>query len=145
MTCYLLDVNVLIALIDPEHVHHELAHGWFESVGKANWATCPLTENGVLRILGSPKYPNSPGSPAKVAQIVMELRGLAGHVFWSDSISLVGYHPVRPERLLSAGQITDTYLLALALANGGKLASLDRRLVTQAVYQGQDHIQLIGD
>jgi hypothetical protein len=144
VTCYLLDVNVLIALIDTEHVHHDLAHDWFETVGKTAWATCPLTENGVLRILGSPKYPNSPGSPAKVAQMVVGLRSLEGHVFWPDSISLVGNRQVRPERLLSAGQITDTYLLALALANRGKLASLDRRLVTDAVHHGQDHLHLIG-
>ncbi|PJN94116.1 VapC toxin family PIN domain ribonuclease, partial [Amaricoccus sp. HAR-UPW-R2A-40] len=61
---FLLDVNVLIALTDPAHVAHDDAHVWFAETGRHAWATCPITENGVLRILGNPKYPNSPGSPA---------------------------------------------------------------------------------
>ena len=63
MTTYLLDVNVLIALVDPAHVHHEPAHAWFSQQGSTSWATCPMTENGLLRIVGHPRYPNSPGSP----------------------------------------------------------------------------------
>jgi predicted nucleic acid-binding protein len=57
---FLLDVNVLIALIDPGHVAHDDAHAWFQAEGQAGWSTCPLTENGVVRIVGNPKYPNSP-------------------------------------------------------------------------------------
>jgi predicted nucleic acid-binding protein len=79
---FLLDVNVLIALIDPSHVSHDAAHRWFDAEGKATWATCPITENGVIRIVGSPKYPNMPGSTAVVAEIVTRLRALPGHVFW---------------------------------------------------------------
>ncbi len=67
MTRFLLDINVLIALIDPAHVQHDRAHEWFAKSGRA-WATCPLTENGVLRIVGSARYPNSPGAPAAVAE-----------------------------------------------------------------------------
>ena len=80
---YLLDVNVLIALIDPGHVAHDDAHGWFSREGHTSWATCPITENGVLRILGNPKYPNSPGSPAIVAGIVEQLRSLPGPVSYT--------------------------------------------------------------
>jgi hypothetical protein len=57
----LLDVNVLIALLDQRHVQHEQAHGWFAAAQANGWATCPLTQNAVLRILGQPRYPNSPG------------------------------------------------------------------------------------
>jgi predicted nucleic acid-binding protein len=71
---YLLDVNVLIALIDPSHVGHDAAHGWFANTGFLSWATCPITENGVIRIVGHPKYPNSAGSPAAVVPIVSRLR-----------------------------------------------------------------------
>ncbi len=60
MTAFLLDVNVLIALVDPAHVQHEQAHDWFARVGQRAFATCPITENGLLRIVGHPKYPNSP-------------------------------------------------------------------------------------
>lgn len=71
---FLLDVNLLIALIDPTHVSHDDAHRWFVRQGKASWATCPITENGVMRIVGNPGYPNTPGSPAIVAAVLGRLR-----------------------------------------------------------------------
>ncbi len=142
---FLLDVNVLIALIDPAHVSHDTAHRWFESRGQAAWATCPLTENGVIRIVGHPKYPGAPGSPAVVAGIVAHLRTLPGHVFWPDDISLVGDPRINPARILSSGQVTDTYLLALAAIHGGQLASFDRRLSIDAVAGGKSAVHLIAD
>ena len=66
MTAYLLDVNVLIALVDPAHVQHDAAHEWFARQGHKAWATCPLTENGLVRIVGHPRYPSSPGTPAAI-------------------------------------------------------------------------------
>ena len=140
---FLLDVNVLIALIDPAHVAHDAAHAWFGREGSQSWATCPMTENGVIRIIGHPRYPASPGSPAAVAAIVARLRALPGHVFWSDDISLVDGDPVEPDQLLTAGQVTDTYLLALAVAHGGRLATLDRRLSVRAVKGGKGALHLI--
>lgn len=140
---FLLDVNVLIALIDPGHVAHDDAHRWFAGAGKAAWATCPVTENGVIRIVGNPRYPNTPGSPSVVAGIVTKLRALPGHVFWPNDISLVGSGSVDPARILTAAQVTDTYLLALAKAHGGKLATFDRRLSTLAVKGGQAALHLI--
>ena len=141
---WLLDVNVLIALLDPAHVQHDSAHDWFERAGHASWASCPLTENGVLRIIGNPKYPNSLGSPAAVAPLVRQLRAHPGHVFWPDDLSLLDARHTAPGRLLTAAQITDTYLLALARHHDGKLATLDRRLVTDAVPQGARHLEVIG-
>jgi uncharacterized protein len=140
---FLLDVNVLIALIDPTHVSHAGAHRWFAQAGSASWATCPITENGVLRIVGSPRYPNTPGSPAVVAAVLGRLRALPGHVFWPDDISLLDRRRVAADRLLAAGQVTDTYLLALAVAHGGQLASLDRRLSAAAVHGGEPGLHLI--
>jgi hypothetical protein len=98
---FLLDVNVLVALIDPTHVGHEAAHNWFGTMGAASWATCPLTENGVMRVVGHPKYPNSAGSPAAVAPFVRRLRALSGHVFWKDDLSLIASDlstPIRSSR-----------------------------------------------
>ena len=140
---YLLDVNVLIALIDPAHVAHEAAHQWFSAVGARSWATCPITENGVLRILGNPKYPNTPGSPALVAPILTQMRDLAGHTFWGDEISLIGSGIVEPNKIATPAQVTDVYLLALAVAKGGKLATFDRRLAVKAVRGGRSAIALI--
>lgn len=142
-TTYLLDVNVLIALLDPAHVQHDTAHDWFATHGGSAWATCPLTENGVLRIVGHARYPNTPGSPAAVAPLVAQLRQRAGHVFWPDDLSLVDPAWIDASRLLSAGQVTDSYLLALACAHGGQLASFDRRLVTDAVRNGVRGLHLI--
>lgn len=142
---FLLDVNVLIALIDPAHVGHEAAHHWFGSQGKAAWATCPMTENGVIRIVGNPKYPNTPGSTAIVAEIVTQLRGLPGHVFWPDDISLVDADRVNANEVLTSAQVTDTYLLALAVAHDGKLATFDRRLSVKAVKGGKAALHLLGE
>jgi toxin-antitoxin system PIN domain toxin len=140
---YLLDVNVLIALIDPLHVQHDRAHDWFAATGKKAWATCPLTENGVLRIVGHPRYPNSPRTPSAVAEIFALLRALGGHEFWPDNVTLFDNKRIDSKRLLDAGQVTDTYLLALAQAHGGKFATFDLRLVTDAVRGAAQTLHLI--
>ena len=139
----MLDINVLIALLDPTHTQHDAAHDWFERQGRKAWATCPLTENGVLRIIGHARYPNSPGTPAAVAQLMTTLRTLPGHAFWPDDISLLDAERVDATRLLSSSQVTDSYLLALACAHGGQLASFDRRLVVDAVRGGAHRLHLL--
>lgn len=143
VTAFLLDVNVLIALVDTQHVHHDAVHDWFGHVGKKSFATCPLTENALLRIVGHPRYPNSPGSPSAVANSLEALRGMVGHHFWADTLSLLDPSRVDITRLSSHAQVTDTYLLALARAEGGRLASLDRRLVTDAVIGGPAALALL--
>lgn len=143
MTAFLLDVNVLVALIDPAHVHHDVAHDWFAGEGRQKWATCPVTENGVVRIVSHPRYPGTPGPPATIADLLRGLCVLPGHVFWPDDISLLDAERIDNSRLLSHAQVTDTYLLALARAHGGKLATFDRRLVVAAVLGGADSIQFI--
>ena len=107
------------------------------------WASCPLTQNAVLRILGTPRYPNSPGSPADVAGVLRAWLGHPDHLFWPDSLSLLASDQVDAEQLLDAGAITDTYLLALAAQQGGTLVSLDRRLSTGAVPGGEAVLRLI--
>ena len=141
---YLLDVNVLIALIDPGHVQHDIAHDWFAKDGLRAWATCPITENGALRIIGHASYPNSPGNPAAVAPLLRTMRSLDAHVFWSDDISLLDEGRVDSTRLLNSAQTTDSYLLALAQAHGGQLATFDRRLVVTAIHGGAGALCLIG-
>ena len=143
MTRFLLDINVLIALIDPAHVQHNRAHAWFAAKGQSAWATCPLTENGVLRIVGHPRYPNSPGSPAAVAELLAGFRELPGHAFWPDDVSLLDRQQVNRTRLLDSAHVTDSYLLALARAHHGQLATFDQRLVTDAVMMGRERLHLI--
>jgi uncharacterized protein len=140
---YLLDVNVLIALLDAGHVQHEAAHTWFGEIGQAAWSTCPLTESGVLRIIGNPRYPNTLETPAAVAPLVTQLRAHPGHIFWSDDMSLLDPEYVDVSRILATDQVTDTYLLALARMHDGKLATFDRRLVIDAVPDGARHLEII--
>jgi len=142
-TRYLLDVNVLIALIDPAHVRHDGAHHWFAAKGKKAWATCPITENGVLRIVGNSRYPSSPGNPAGVADILLVVRNLGSHEFWPDDISLLDRNAAEATRLLNSAQVTDSYLLALAKAHGGQLATFDRQLVSDAVSDGSSALHHI--
>jgi toxin-antitoxin system PIN domain toxin len=142
---FLLDVNVLIALIDPTHVGHDAAHSWFSTTGGGSWATCPITENGVIRIVGHPNYPNSAGSPAAVAPIIAQLRARPGHVFWRDDLSLMASDLVDVAQIATPAQVTDTYLLALAVANDGRLATFDRRLSPAAVRRGSTALHVISD
>ncbi|MDQ6640682.1 MAG: VapC toxin family PIN domain ribonuclease, partial [Pseudomonadota bacterium] len=115
---------------------HETAHVWFAKHGHRAWATCPLTENGLVRIVGDSRYPNSLGTPTVAARILARMRALPGHTFWADDVSLLDDRRVDSTRLLHSRQITDSYLLALAVAHGGKLATLDRKLVADAVAGG---------
>jgi len=139
----LLDVNVWIALLDPWHVHHAIAHQWFNQNLHNGWASCPLTQNAVLRILGHPRYPNSPGDPRAVAELLGPWLGHRDHCFWPDAISLIGSNQLNAAQLLNHSQITDTYLLALAIHHKGHLVTLDRRLQTTAVVEGESALTLI--
>lgn len=114
MTAFLLDVNVLIALLDPTQIQLDAAHDGFEREGHKAWAACPLTKNGVIRIVGHARCPNSPGTPAAAAQLMTTLRSLPGHAFWPDDVSLLDADRINASRLLSSGQVTDSCLLALA-------------------------------
>lgn len=134
---HLMDVNVLIALLDPAHVQHDVAHAWFAEVGRHAFATTPITALGVLRIVGHPRYPNGPGTPRQVLPALDALRRQPGHCFWPDIVSPGDPARFDAERLLTAAQLTDSHLLALAVAHGGRLATLDRRLVADAVQGGR--------
>jgi len=140
---FLLDVNVLIALIDPDHAGHDAAYHWFQDQGTRSWATCPITENGVIRVVSHPKYPGTPVPTAAVIAILTRLIALPGHIFWPDDISLTTAPHIDPAKLLTQAQITDTYLLALAVAHNGRLATFDRRLAPTAVKGGKAALHLI--
>lgn len=139
---YLLDINILLALLDPMHVFHETAHRWFHAKGRLRWATCPLTENGVVRIASQPNYGNSPGAAPVVATALSRLCSKPGHLFWQEDFSLLDDTIFVREKLVGK-HVTDSYLLALAVRHGGKLATFDRRLLTDAVSGGAGAVQLV--
>ena len=128
----LLDVNVLIALLDAAHLHHRAATDWLAANARAGWASCPLTQNGCLRILSLPAYPNRQPA-AVVAQRLGQAVADASHAFWPDSFSLLEDGRLRWDRVLGSRQVTDAYLLALAAANGGRLVTFDRGISVDAV------------
>ena len=130
----LLDVNVVIALLDPDHAFHERAHAWWAAQAKSGWASCPIVENGVVRIMSHPGY-------SKVARftpgdLISRLRTFAAqtnHEFWPDDVSLRDGKLFPAERIHSSRQLTDLYLLALAAKHAGRLATFDQAIAISAV------------
>ena len=138
------DLNVLIALLDPQHVHHDPSHHWFAQHSSAGWATCPLTQNSVLRIIGHPRYPNSPGSLAVVIPLLVGLFSHPHHQFWADVLSWSATTAIHGDQLVANGQITDVYLFTLVVPYHGMLVTFDSRINTRVVQGGQDALHLIG-
>lgn len=128
----LLDVNVLIALHDPQHVHHELAIEALER-SPAGWASCPITQNGCLRIMCQPSYSANPFSLREVAGALSISLTSAMHEFWPDEIGLLDPGRLRMDRVHGHRQLTDLYLLALAVHRGGSFMSFDARIPLEAV------------
>jgi predicted nucleic acid-binding protein len=135
----LLDVNVWIALLDDAHVHNKAALTLFQKP-HIKIATCPLVENGVLRILNLPGYSQRGPVGFEIVRAKMALACAdVDHAFWSDNISLRTEGLVNWDRVFSHGQITDLYLLALAVTQHGALATFDHRIALNAVAQSEKH------
>ena len=128
----LLDVNVLIALLDAGHMHHALATCWLENEIGHGWASCPLTQNGCIRIMSQPKYPGSVLA-AQVADRLAEAARSPDHEFWSADVNMLSEAVFDWSRVLGHRQVTDVYLLALAVHHGGRFVTFDRRIVIDSV------------
>ncbi len=129
----LLDVHLLVALFEPDHPHHEVAHDWFADNHANGWATCPLTENGFVRVLANPRYGAVINRPADLINHLARLCRSKHHVFWPDAISLADGKLFNAPMVRSYRQLSDTYLLGLARKMGGYLATLDRGILLGAV------------
>ncbi len=128
----LLDVNVLIALLDADHASHRSATVWFGEQAASGWASCPITQNGCVRIMSHPGYPNA----HSVIEVVERLRAAtahAAHQFWPDTESLLDERLIDATRVHGPRQLTDAYLLALAVKNGGRLVTFDGSIALGAV------------
>jgi toxin-antitoxin system PIN domain toxin len=139
----LLDVNVLIALCDPGHEHHDAAQGWFEGRHRQGWATCAITENGFVRIVSHPAYPNRVTSPEAAREFLRQFVNVAGHEFLSERVTLRDRNLFPDLSSLSPGAVTDTYLLGLAALHGAKFATFDRTVATRGVKGGDGLVELI--
>jgi len=145
MNTALLDVNVLVALHDPAHPNHEDAHRWFGRNRKRGWATSPVTVNGCVRVLSNPAYPTVLRHRPRRHRVSECYARIPVIEFWSDSVSLLDDSLFRLQAITGHRQITDLYLLGLAVRHGGRLATFDRSIPFKAVVgAGPAHLELIG-
>jgi toxin-antitoxin system PIN domain toxin len=128
----LLDVNVLIALLDADHLHHRRAAGWLGANIAAGWASCATTQNGCVRIMSQPGYPNALPA-ARVAQRLREATETAHHLFVPGDLSLLDTRHFDAEQLLGHRQVTDAYLLGLAVWHGLRLVTFDANVPARVV------------
>lgn len=128
----LLDVNVLIALLDAEHSLHRRATDWIKSNVRKGWASSPITQNGCIRIMSSPGYSN-PLPVSAVIERLSEATASEFHEFWPDEISLLDPGVCVPRRIHGPRQVTDLYLLALAVRRHGRFVTFDNAIAVDAV------------
>lgn len=138
----LLDVNVLVALAWPNHIHHARALHWFRTVREHGWATCPLTESGFVRVSSNTRAIPEAQSPQDAITLLRRLRTVAGHTFWSDDVSPAHEGTGPFSHVVGYRQVTDAHLLSLALRRGGRLATFDRGILT-LVPEHADVVELI--
>jgi toxin-antitoxin system PIN domain toxin len=128
MKGYLLDTNVLIALLWPSHAQHDLAARWFGRHRAKGWATCPLTEAGFVRIVSNPAFSRDAVTPREAASLLAVNTAANDHELWADELAFAEASAFAGARLVGHQQVTDAYLLGLALHRGGVLATLDQRI-----------------
>ena len=128
----LLDVDVLIAMLDSDHLHHGRARAWLRGNIKPGWASCPLTQNGCIRIMSQPGYSNALPAAA-VAERLAAATATSHYAFWPDAVSMLDAGRIAWNAVLGARQVTDVYLLALAVEQAGRLVTLDRAVPLKAI------------
>lgn len=128
----LLDINVLLALLDSDHVDHEKARDWMSREIRHGWASCAITQNGFVRIISQPRYP-SPVHPARAIERLAQAASTEYHEFWACSVSLLNNDVIHPDRLHGPKQVTDAYLLALAVSHGGRFVTFDQSITLNTV------------
>lgn len=140
----LFDVSTLLALFDPGHVMHRVAMSWWKSNQADGWASCPLSENGYLRIISQRSYTRPVPLPDALATFQAQVaRG--GHEFWPDDLSILDAQGIDHARLLGPAQITDIYLLALAVRHNGRLVTLDRSIDRASVRKARpENLVILG-
>lgn len=142
----LLDINVLLALHDPNHTHTEIAHAWWEQNQAWGWASCAISENGFVRISSGPSYsPNIQFTPYESARMLIDFAERHDHEFWPDSISILDNSHFSLDRVVGHRQLTDVYMLGLAVTMAGRLVTFDRRIPISAVISATEQNIVILD
>lgn len=128
----LLDINVLLALLDSDHVDHQRARDWISTEVRRGWASCAITQNGFVRIVSQSRYP-SPVSPSHAIGLLARATATEHHAFWPCTVSVLDTNVIDPSRVHGPKQVTDAYLLALAAANDGRFVTFDQSVALSAV------------
>ena len=132
----LLDVNVLITLLDTDHIHHARAAAWLSDNIGGGWASCAITQNACVRITSQPGYPNALPT-ARVAQRLREATEAAAHTFVPGDLSLLDPQHFDTDQLLGHRQVTDAYLLGLATAHELRFATFDGAMPSRVVREAR--------
>ncbi|MGH1564717.1 TA system VapC family ribonuclease toxin [Mumia sp. DW29H23] len=128
----LLDINVLLALLDRDHADHDRARAWLTDEIRQGWASCPLTQNGFVRVISQPRYP-SPVPVAQAIELLSHACATEHHELWPNALSLLDDDHFAHTRIHGPRQVTDVYLLATAVAQGGRFVTFDRAIPLSAV------------
>ena len=134
MAVALLDVNILLALFHEGHVHHDVAHDWFVDHGGFGWASCPMTENGLIRILSNPARVKEQLPLQEARDLLKTFCEHSAHEFWPDDVSLRDAERFNIAAIRGHQQVADVFLLGLAMKHGGRFVTLDRRVPLAAVH-----------
>ncbi len=141
---WLLDANLLIALTQASHVHHGEAHTWLDQIGKRHWATCALTQLAFVRLTSNPRVVGDSISPARAMQALASMTGQPQHEYWADAPEPLQLPTLANAALVGHRQVTDAYLLGMAVLRRQCLATLDRSLLTFAQAGGLSaHVELV--
>ena len=139
MSASLLDVNVLIALAWPQHVHHAAAHRWFDAKSRGDWATCAITQLAFVRISSNPKIIPEAASPRSARETLTELIALPGHVYWETLPSPAGCVALRAVPMVGHRQVTDAYLIDVARHHAGRLVTFDKAMLSLTAAVGEKY------
>lgn len=139
----LLDVNVLVALAWPNHLHHRAAHRWFGRHRAAGWATCSITETGFVRVSSNPRVIPEARTPGQALLLLRAITAVAGHEFWIDDVSPATDEAFPSERLVGYQQVTDAHLLALTIRRGGRLATFDSAVLDLAGDRARERVVVL--
>lgn len=143
MSAFLLDINVVLAIVDPRHTFHAAVHSWIADRPGARFLTSPIVQLGVVRVMSQPRYPNHVGTTAQALALLQRFSAHPSHAFCPDDLALTTPGIIARESELTPSRLTDIYLLALAVRHGARLATFDRRIPAEAVVGGAEALELL--
>ncbi len=140
---FLPDINTVLALLDPLHIHHHDAHRWYEAVSPVQLLICPHVENGVMRVASQPRYPNHLGTASTVREVLKKFIDQLDVKRCTIEPSLMDDKILKSPEQLTPSSISDLYLLCVASSNGAKLATFDQRIKSSAIHGGKKALEII--